>query len=63
MSEDTPKTCLVCEREIPLPERILESYEGHLCCFCSPRCQARFEADPERYLGETVSLSHPPGYW
>jgi Cu+-exporting ATPase len=27
-------------------------FEGREIGFCSPRCKARFEADPQRYLGE-----------
>jgi len=28
------------------------SYDGRTVLFCNPRCKAKFEADPERYLGK-----------
>jgi YHS domain-containing protein len=63
MAEERRESCRVCGREVAPEAGIRESYEGHRCCFCSPECQARFEADPEQYLGETQCLTQPPGYW
>jgi P-type Cu+ transporter len=28
------------------------NYKNSIYCFCSPRCRERFQADPEKYLGE-----------
>ena len=63
MKEDERGCCLVCGSDVAPGEGIRESYEGTRCVFCSPGCQAKFEADPERYLGETQCLVQPPGYW
>ena len=54
--------CLVCGSEVAPGEGVREVYEGRPCCFHSRECQARFEADPERYLGETQDLVRPLGY-
>lgn len=62
MEKDVQDTCLVCGREVAAEEGIRESYEGRRLCFCSPEDQAKFEADPERYVGETQCLVRPLGY-
>jgi len=54
--------CLVCNREIGATGGFHEVYEGRCCSFCSPKCQARLEQDPEAYLGETQDLLRPLGY-
>ncbi|PSM31975.1 heavy metal translocating P-type ATPase [Haliangium sp. UPWRP_2] len=35
------------------------SYQGTTYYFCNPKCQARFAADPERYLTPAASHEHP----
>ncbi len=46
----------------PQPVWLNETYEGFVCLFCSPRCRANFEADPERFIGPTQGLVRPLGY-
>jgi YHS domain-containing protein len=54
--------CITCGAEVAPGEGIRSSYGGEVRIFCSPQHQARFEQDPERYVGETQDLSRPPGY-
>ena len=64
MDKRERKTCLVCGQAVTVEAGISACYEGQRCSFCSAKCQAKFEADPERYVGATQCLSHiPPGYW
>lgn len=62
--QPTPKPlkCLVGAHTEPQPLWLNETYEGFVCLFCSPRCRAVFEADPERFIGEAQGLVRPPGY-
>lgn len=30
-------------------------YEGHAYYFCNPKCRAKFEADPEKYIEKAPS--------
>lgn len=62
MTSTKPERCITCGNEIPAGSGIHEVYEGQRLPFCSPECQAKFESDPERYIGETQSLARPPGY-
>ena len=62
MNDSECENCVVCRRQAVSGEGIDESYEGERLHFCSPECQAKFEADPERYIGETQALNRPLGY-
>jgi Cu+-exporting ATPase len=33
------------------------AYQGHPYYFCSARCREKFEAEPNRYLGDTISVA------
>jgi YHS domain-containing protein len=57
-----PLCCTVCGRPLAAGEGIAECYEGERRVFCSAKCQAQFECEPERYAPETKCLSCPPGY-
>ncbi|MFL5443169.1 MAG: YHS domain-containing protein, partial [Myxococcales bacterium] len=37
------------------------SWQGREFGFCNPRCKARFEADPERFLGNRAAEPVPAG--
>ena len=63
MAEEEREHCLVCGREVVPDAGIRECYEGRRLCFHSLECQAKFEADPARYVPETQCLAQPPGYW
>lgn len=62
MRHTESERCTTCGREIPAERGIREVYEGTRRAFCSPKCQAEFERDPERYIGETQCLDRSPGY-
>ncbi len=36
------------------------TYQGTTYYFCNPKCQARFAAEPERYITPAASHEHPP---
>lgn len=59
---DTELRCMVGNHATPEDKWINEIYEGVVCLFCSEKCRATFESDPERYLGETQALVRAPGY-
>lgn len=54
--------CLVCGNSAPDKEWIDEIYAAQRCRFCSPHCQAKFEADPPRYMEDAQTLLRPLGY-
>jgi len=56
------KACRSCGKDNEEATALEAIYEGEPHHFCSPDCQAKFEADPERYVGETQALCRPPGY-
>lgn len=64
MDNRNPENCLVCNRSEPEPEKewVDEVYEAEPCRFCSPHCQAWFEAEPQDYVAEGHSLRRPLGY-
>lgn len=62
MSQDRKLQCIMGDHDTPEREWINEIYEGTVCLFCSEKCQAEFEADPEPYLEETQTLVRALGY-
>ncbi|MBW3634997.1 MAG: NAD(P)/FAD-dependent oxidoreductase [Armatimonadetes bacterium] len=62
INEDSELRCIMGNHDEPENEWINEIYEGVVCLFCSERCRAAFEADPETHLGETQALVRAPGY-
>lgn len=42
----------VCGMTVKLPAKLTHHHAGHDYAFCSAKCQARFSADPESFLGE-----------
>ncbi len=62
MDNRNPENCLVCNRSEPEGEWLDEVYQAQPCRFCSPHCQARFEAEPQDYVEEAHGLRRPLGY-
>ncbi len=62
MNQTQNKGCLVCGGQSPEKEWVDEIYEAEKRRFCSAHCQARFETEPERYVGPTQGLVRPRGY-
>jgi YHS domain-containing protein len=60
--EGHPDSCLVCGKSEPEKEWMDETYEAQPCRFCSPHCQARFEASPQSYVAHAEFLLRPLGY-
>ena len=56
------QNCLVCKRSEPDREWTDEIYAAQHCRFCSPHCQAKFEAQPTRYMADAETLLRPLGY-
>lgn len=54
--------CIVDGQTQPESAWINQNYEGYRCLFCSDHCRAKFEADPEQFIGETQTLEQPLGY-
>ena len=51
-SSDQPAAaCVVCGNDISAGESVTAHYRGRTLRFKCPGCYARFEADPEPYLG------------
>lgn len=45
----------VCGMAVIPPSKFGESYQGQTYQFCSQKCQEKFRADPERYIGNHPS--------
>ena len=45
----------VCGMAVTPPSKFGESYQGQTYQFCSQKCQEKFRADPERYIGNHPS--------
>ena len=45
----------VCGMAVSPPSKFGESYQGQTYQFCSQKCQEKFRADPERYIGNHPS--------
>jgi len=58
----TKERCVTCGRPVPAGAGTRDCYDGELRTFCSAPCQARFECDPARYVGEPTCLDCPLGY-
>jgi len=60
--QNSREGCLVCGTDAPEQAWVDETYEAQPCRFCSPHCQAKFEAEPEPYAPEIKTLVRPLGY-
>jgi hypothetical protein len=62
MEQKQNEGCLVCDKQNPDKEWVDDIYEAEKRRFCSLHCQARFETEPEQYVGPTQGLVRPQGY-
>jgi YHS domain-containing protein len=62
MTTTRTERCVTCGKPVLADSGLRDDYEGEEKVFCSPTCQARFECEPARYLGDSTCLDCPPGY-